>query len=608
MIRIPRPRLAAVMSLAIPWIPALTADDDPRLPVSEGRGALDAPVEESMLLHDPRRDEGWESEVFHEAAEGQLERLAAIIGERSVDPEDLAGLVSGEFSGGPLRPAERTKGFEDGAITVTRGPSGAVPGADGPFQGAEGLSAALRGLLRPFEGAGDLRADFEVFRVDMEGTQAVTASYFNLSGSTGTGMLESSAIWRTRWERRDDGKGGEGSPLLAGIEVDAYDEVAARSAAGSLFVDATEAVLGGNASYRGQLLVGVDRWLDRIEGWIETDSFGHQGVAIGDVNGDGLDDLYLCQMAGLPNRLFVQNSDGTAADASRASGADWLDATNTALLVDLDNDGDQDLVLSTEPSLIILENDGRGAFTLRASHPEARDVTVLTAADHDQDGDLDIFAGAYAAEKYDDQFPFPMPYHDANNGRPNVFLRNEGGWRFTDATEETGLNVNNTRYTFAAAWEDYDNDGDQDLYVANDFGRNNLYRNDGGRFTDVAAQAGVEDIAAGMSADWSDTNHDGWMDLYVGNMFSAAGSRVTYQRRFKPDVPETTKSYFRRHARGNSLFENMGDGSFTDVSEEAAVTMGRWAWGSKFFDLNNDGWDDIVVTNGYFTKEGTGDL
>ena len=97
-------------------------------------------------------------------------------------------------------------------------------------------------------------------------------------------------------------------------------------------------------------------------------------------------------------------------------------------------------------------------------------------------------------------------------------------------------------------------------------------------------------------------------DLYVSNMFSSAGNRIAYQRKFKSDSHEATRAQFQRHARGNTLFENVGDGTFRDVSVSSAVTMGRWAWGSTFIDLNNDGLEDIFVANGYVTQEDTGDL
>ena len=202
----------------------------------------------------------------------------------------------------------------------------------------------------------------------------------------------------------------------------------------------------------------------------------------------------------------------------------------------------------------------------------------------------------------------PMPYYDANNGGRNTLLRNDGSFRFSDVTQQTGLEQNNTRYSLAVSWEDYDNDGDLDLYVANDYGRNCLYRNDGGRFVNVAQQLGVEDMSAGMSICWGDYNHDGWMDMYVANMFSAAGNRITFQRQFKSSVDPTVRKAFQRHARGNTLFENDGKGGFRDVSVQAGVTMGRWAFGSRFVDLNNDGWDDLVVANGFISADDSGDL
>ena len=313
----------------------------------------------------------------------------------------------------------------------------------------------------------------------------------------------------------------------------------------------------------------------------------------------------------MPNRLYLREADGTLRDVSQSAGVDYLDASRSALFVDLDGDGDQDLVAVVGADVLVQENEGGwdepdgGRFRLKAVLP-APSFFSISAADYDSDGDLDLFGCAYSLPYWEDSIP--IPYHDANNGRANVLYRNDGNWRWSDATVESGLDQNNRRYSFAAAWEDYDRDGDPDLYVANDFGRNNLYRNDGGTFTDVAAEAGVEDISAGMGVSWGDVDGDGWMDLYVSNMYSSAGKRVAYQREFQESADENTRAAFQRHARGNSLFRNQQDGTFEDVSESSGVTMGRWAWGSLFCDLNGDGRQDIVVPNGFVTNEDTDDL
>ncbi|MEE8142708.1 MAG: VCBS repeat-containing protein, partial [Planctomycetota bacterium] len=107
---------------------------------------------------------------------------------------------------------------------------------------------------------------------------------------------------------------------------------------------------------------------------------------------------------------------------------------------------------------------------------------------------------------------------------------------------------------------------------------------------------------------WSDYNHDGFMDLYVSNMFSSAGGRIAYQDNFQSGASSSVRALYRRHARGNSLFKNNGDGTFSDVSVKAGVTMGRWAWGAVFFDMNNDGLQDIFVPNGFITNEDSDDL
>ena len=91
-------------------------------------------------------------------------------------------------------------------------------------------------------------------------------------------------------------------------------------------------------------------------------------------------------------------------------------------------------------------------------------------------------------------------------------------------------------------------------------------------------------------------------------MFSAAGNRITFQEQFKPDAPEEVRSRLQRFARGSTLIKALENGSFEDISDSASVAMARWAWGTSFVDLNNDGWQDIVVDNGNITGEDPGDL
>ena len=111
-----------------------------------------------------------------------------------------------------------------------------------------------------------------------------------------------------------------------------------------------------------------------------------------------------------------------------------------------------------------------------------------------------------------------------------------------------------------------------------------------------------------MSATFSDFDHNGRMDLYVSNMFSAAGNRITTQPQFKTHLPDAQKRRFQYLARGNSLFRNVADETFEDVSESHGVTIGRWSWGSLFADIDNNGWDDLLVANGYVTGESVDDL
>ena len=113
-----------------------------------------------------------------------------------------------------------------------------------------------------------------------------------------------------------------------------------------------------------------------------------------------------------------------------------------------------------------------------------------------------------------------------------------------------------------------------------------------------------------MSASSGDFNRDGWPDIHLGAMFSSAGSRITSQDRFRPELPQDVRDRFRRLARGNTLFANAmkPEGGFTDASEAAGITVGRWSWASLFADMDNDAWPDLLVANGFVTGEIPDDL
>jgi hypothetical protein len=295
-------------------------------------------------------------------------------------------------------------------------------------------------------------------------------------------------------------------------------------------------------------------------------------------------------------------------------GVDWLHSSRGALLVDLDNDGKPDLVVAMVGHVVVAQNMGN-RFEVRCILPCDDDTMSLSAADYNRDGKLDIFVCVYHQNSLQNRARGDIlggiaMAGDGRGGGRNSLFRNDikdGQWKFTDVTKEVGLDINNDRYSFSACWEDFDDDGWPDLYVANDYGGSQLFRNVNGKFLEVASSTGARDKAFSMSAAWGDYNQDGLMDLYVGNMFSGAGGRITFQEKFLRDKPEL-KAVTQRFTRGNTLFKNLGGGKFADVSEEAAVTVGRWAWSSNFIDINNDGMEDIFVANGYLTTEDSGDL
>ncbi|MCA9196261.1 MAG: VCBS repeat-containing protein [Planctomycetales bacterium] len=570
------------------------------LPTSESPNFV-APLADAYNRIDPEQD-GWETETIGAMATETLARWGDLLAQPNTAHAEVKNLVSSTFAAPHLFSYQGPATFDDGLLQVVRTDQFATASNTGTARLSE-LSEEFHTVFLT-DPAPHLK--FKVVKVQNDSANIQTEVLFHADGINHQNQRhELSSTWTVRWQR-------SGSELrINSIEPKSSESVTKRTSVAPTFGDCTAAVLQDNSSYADHLLYSTDHWRSRLPRTFGLDVVANHGMAVGDINSDGLDDIYVCQQGGLPNRLFVQQADGTLVDRSAESGTDWLDYSTSALLIDLDNDGDQDLVVSLESRILLMQNDGAGHFQLAEEMATFAQTFSLAAADVDLDGDLDIYSCGYnplGDRVRTGAMGEPIPYHDAQNGGRNMLIRNDANWNFADATDAFGLDHNNNRFSFAASWEDFDNDGDCDLYVANDYGRNNLYRNDNGQFQDVAAELGVEDMSAGMSVNWADVNRDGWMDFYVSNMFSAAGNRITFQRQFRSQDQDDVKRQFQRHARGNSLFQADGRGGFQDVSEDAGITMGRWAWGSRFCDLNNDGWEDLVVANGFISTDDTGDL
>lgn len=349
-------------------------------------------------------------------------------------------------------------------------------------------------------------------------------------------------------------------------------------------------------------------------------SMAHPSVSVVDINRDGWDDLYI-MTRWRKNRLFVNNQDGTFHEAAEEFGLDW-DRTSCAVFVDLDNDGDKDAFLGRcfAESKLLINEDGKFVDQTRNQIGERLPgfITSISVADYDNDGLLDLYLSSHMvleklAQDLNTASNFMPSKHaiklfelyrnmsDADMwldrpGPPNRLLKNLGNAQFSasEAMPEIWSN------TFQATWADYDEDGDVDLYLCNDFAPDFLFRNEGEQgFVDATEEAGGQAMRGyGMGATWGDYDNDGHQDLYVSNMYSKAGKRIISQ------LPEIDQNYL-LSANGNRLFRNQGGGKFDLTSGEGPddqhVTKAGWSWGGQFCDFDNDGYLDLYVTSGFYT-------
>ena len=548
-------------------------------------------------------EDGWKTEALAEYANKKLKQL----GDLFFNDGTLETIITSDFSTDPLSPKELKTMLSKDSIII----QSADIQSNTKKEGAEHLQKELVSTRNQTSELPEERyIKFKIVGIDLKSDQETfnTKVLFNINYKTNSNIVQKNAVWSINWKGLDE------HTKISDITIQSFSQ-AIRQKAFPLFTEITESVIGENSCYTTQLAHGMNHWLTRAPVRAMLNRFGTPGISIGDVNGDGLDDFFLCQEPGLPNRLFIQQKDGKALELSKEWGVDWIEDSRSSVIADFDNDGDQDLAVACYGMVVIANNNNQRGFEPVTVLRTSWSTSSLAAADYDNDGLIDLYVCAYVNEDNGDSIGTgsnEFVYHDAENGAANTLFKNTttgtGNLSFIDVTDEAGLNINNSRWSFAASWEDYDNDGDQDLYVANDYGRNNLYNNDKGKFTDLASETDSEDSASGMSVSWADYDRDGNMDLYVSNMFSAAGNRITNQKQFKNSTQQSVRERFRRFARGNTLLRNTGQ-IFQDTSLSAGVNMGRWAWGSNFIDFNSDTFPDLIVANGYLTsKSESGDL
>ncbi len=471
-------------------------------------------------------------------------------------------------------------------------------GAASPSYAKTDLTSLIANLYEPWKSARAFRTDLTAHKITRDKNELSVSVIARTTGQTGENIgIESTSLWNTKWKIASD---LTDELFLIQIQVIAHEETEFTSASGPLFKDVTANILSSDDSLSKQLNYGLDEWAKWIPG---IDIIGNHGIAIGDPNNDGLEDIYLCQPEGLPNLLISQNQNGTAVNIAGTTNTNLLDESRSALFVDLDNDGDEDLVISTQRELILLSNNGGGEFQLEHRLLNGYDGGSISSSDFDGDGDLDLFLCQYNPIFHEnDLFSHPNNYAGASNGGRNVLLKNNEGWNFEDVTEKAGLQVGNENFSRCGLWCDFDQDGDQDLYVVNQFAKDQLFENQEGRFTLNRSGGVLSDNTSSRSASVGDFNSDGRLDFFIASEVLHEAKRI----QLPDDVPDSSfpKTVLNSKTKESRVV-------FASPSDEQPLTSYRLpspifatqlAYGSVNIDINNDGFEDMILTNGQLSR------
>lgn len=339
--------------------------------------------------------------------------------------------------------------------------------------------------------------------------------------------------------------------------------------------------------------------------------YNGSGVAIGDINNDGKNDLYFSGNE-KSSKLYLNKGDFKFEDITEQSGTGTKQWISGVSMVDVNNDGWLDIYacssgprqLKQSKRNLLFINQKNGKFKESAKEwgvDDGGNATCATFFDYDNDGDLDFYLGNHADQFFSNINTKFTPTLNMDEFNQQHFFRNDGN-KFTDVSDKAG--VVKMGYCLSAAAADYNNDGLTDLYVCNDYHVPDCYyiNNGDGTFTDQFDVAFKHSSTNSMGSDVADVNNDGFSDLITVDMLSESPRR--YMSLMGPKDYDYTmvgiKNGYKHQYMKNNLQMNLGNGHFADLSYLYGVAKSDWSWSPLLSDFNDDGFTDLFVSNGYY--------